>query len=355
MDKTASLPPIDEFLAQAEKRLRGRLLPEKLAATLAEAYEHLSCRAEDLAAEGMTPAEAEAAAAEAFGKPREWTREILIAENTKPYLKLATGISIAGFTLYVLAGPIVFAMVVAMFIDMRPVVSVVSGVASIIVPLMNTGLMAAAFGALIARRCAFKPAIAILAAVALLNFCVFGISATPLYKMVTLHRELAQTQDSIKIDVMRLEEGVKFYGSSRLPGAPPDTLKTNHGFVSPIRRDHPVSWAAVAKGSTEFVSTEAVAARRWRDFGAQRLAECRQSLIDISMHPVNHMTVRKAVSTFHVRNFSALMGLAGSGITLFYGFGCMMLCSVCGMSGWFFRRVVIAFKSDRPANRSPAT
>ncbi|BDI33704.1 hypothetical protein CCAX7_57550 [Capsulimonas corticalis] len=345
MDNGSILDPIEQFLAQAEKRLRGQLSPEKLASTLAEAHEHLTCRAEELTAGGLAPDAAAATAVASFGKPREWAREILVSEHMTPYLRVANNISIGGFTLFLLATPLAIpALAIVERDQFAPIIALIAGAA--------LAFAVANLGALVARRCAAKTLIGVVAAAAVVSYLVIGLSANPLAKILMQRRIVAQAQDSIRTDVNLLQQGIQVYGASTLPAKVPNSLKITGGFLAPVARTHPASMKALSGGSTEAVATEELAAQRWRDFGAVRLAECRMGLVDLQNRPVTHMNTLQVFSTFQGDDFDSAIAQQAVYWVLIQGAFCLALCFISAQLGRLIHRVHTTLRAQRKMSRS---
>jgi hypothetical protein len=298
-----------------------------------------------LTAAGLAPDAAQAAAAAAFGKPGEWACGILISENTPPYLRTANIVSIAGFTLFLLATPIFALMMMTFHRGPNTPAIVVLAVAAL-------SFLAATLGAAIARRCAVKSLIVITAAAAFFTYLVIGISTEPLTKGMRQRMVITQAQDSIHADLQKLQLGTHIYGSSALPPAVPETLNMDGGFVAPVPGSRTLPLTALANGATEVVMNQEVAAQRWRDFGAQRLAECQHALIDLEHHPILHMTVWQALSPIEASNFDAAIGLKASGVIGVQGAVCLALCGLSALLGRLFHRGHTAWLQQRKVRRA---
>ncbi|MEO7717514.1 MAG: hypothetical protein ABIY70_15045 [Capsulimonas sp.] len=338
MAKKPVLNPIEQFLALSEKRLRGRLEPDKVATTLMEAREHLTYRAEELMEAGQAPDAAMAMAAETFGQPRKWTREILLSENYKPYLQIANGISVAACAYILVLKPLW-----TLFLKSPSGGEVTPGYLIFSAVLTALLHLAAGLGALIARRCAVKPILGIIVAGALM-FCIgLGFMTNPV---------MSQAQKSLRDDATLLQQGIRAYSSKTLPNVPA-ALKMPEGFVAPIARKRVSSLEDVGSGSTEIVATEEMAASRWRDYGALRLAECREELGQIKRLSDWRLSTPQLLLRFGANNFNAAAALLGTVLALLHGVFCLMLCGVSAQFGRFIHRVHMAWLSQDKIRRSP--
>ncbi|MCW3059525.1 MAG: hypothetical protein JWQ02_1346 [Capsulimonas sp.] len=392
MDKIAQQSPINAFLAQSEQRLRGRISRAKIATTLAEAREHLTYRAEELMESGLTLEAAEAAAAEAFGKPREWAKEILMSENYKPYLQAANNISIGGFTVFLFTAPLTV-MALADFgrghFDTCFNVIQITWIAFAI----------AVLGALVARRFAFRAFAAALAAAIVVTYLVVGISVKPLGKIMTQRIQILDTQVTLQDDLDRLKLGEQVYAASALPTlvparlrgplngpytdkatsaanfiadwlhlpeadkstfvsptvskAPPSALKTRFGYLAPILRSQPAPLGVLTQGSLQAVATKEIAARRWREFGDARLAECARGLSELEKRPINHLTALQTLSTFKVGNFDSEIAKGISYMVFYQGLICLAFCFLHAMLGRFLHRAALLLSGQMKAPQSP--
>jgi hypothetical protein len=341
--KKPVLNPIEQFLALSEKRLRGRLEPDKVATTLMEAREHLTYRAEELMEAGQAPDAAMAMAAETFGQPRKWTREILLSENYKPYLQIANGVSVAACAYILVLKPLW-----TLFLKDPSVAVSSSGTTAqhliFSVVLVMTSYLAAGLGALIARRCAVKPILGIIAAGAVM-FCIgLGFMTNPV---------MSKAQKALHDDAALLQQGIRAYSSKTLPNTVPAALKMPEGFVAPIARKRVSSLEDVGSGSTEIVATEEIAASRWRDYGALRLTECREELGQIKALSDWRLSTPQLLLRFGANNFNAAAALLGTVLALLHGLMCLTLCGVFAQFGRFIHRVHMAWLSQDKIRRSP--
>jgi hypothetical protein len=276
--------PVEDFLAQAERSLRGRLTPEKVAATLVEARQRMTRRAEDLAAGGLAADAAIAAASAAFGTPRQWASDVLRAAGYRAHVKSANYVSIASFVLCLIVIP----MAVWLLSNMLNAGKMSAFDCALIAGLLATPLAAfvAPLGALIAGRCEVKTLAVIAAVLALLSAIVTGLSIPPLMNGLMTQAAFIDYADNREEQAL-LQLGVQTYTAANAPAILPKELRGANGYLAPVMAfqpftmrgffNDPITTILMTRGDDkgmEQVATEDKAARRWREFGAKRLAEC---------------------------------------------------------------------------------
>lgn len=93
MPKSSSVVTIDQFLAVTEKRLKRLLPKDRVQEILNEVGSHFSDRTEDLQLSGLSKPEAEAAAVNMFGEPKEWAKSVVDAAYADKFTNHASRIS----------------------------------------------------------------------------------------------------------------------------------------------------------------------------------------------------------------------------------------------------------------------
>jgi hypothetical protein len=341
MENKSELNPIAQFLAESEKRLRGRLEPSVMAGKLKAARESMASRAEELTAGGLAPEAANATAAAAFGTPQQWTREILASENYRPSARPANTVSIVGFALCLMMvpmGTLALKNLATNQVDMAKAAFVIG---LIVTPL---AALAAPLGALIAGRSNVKALAGIAAAAAVLSALVIGTTAPLFENLMSQSASLVDLESNQKEQGL-LQLGIQTYGASAAPATLPATLKTKDGYAAPAMTFHqerlrdimskishgPVSensvgsWTDSSMGM-DYVATKALAAQRWRDFGAQRLAENEHARVEMQRQLMHGPAVAPARFSFGAARIAAFW-------VMLQGCWCLGICLVFSLIG----------------------